>query len=100
VTFAAVVRRIRDALLLGRRASPARHRDASAAAAAAITGEDPGLVAPLMGCWTADRAAARRPRPRRLFGVRLHRFAAAVDGTRWRVEAGRTAGRSVACRAE
>ena len=46
--------------------------------AAAITGEDPELIGPLMGSLTAD-LLPRDDRAAGLFGVRLHRFDAAVE---------------------
>jgi hypothetical protein len=46
--------------------------------AAAITGEDPGLVGPLMASLTAD-LLPRDDRAAALFGVRLHSFDAAIE---------------------
>jgi hypothetical protein len=46
--------------------------------AAAITGEDPALIEPLMGSLGSD-LLPRDDRARELFGVRLHTFDAAVD---------------------
>jgi uncharacterized protein YbjT (DUF2867 family) len=80
VTFAQLVERIRDALLLGRPRVdlPVTMTAIGSRVAAAITGEDPGLVGPLMGSLTAD-LLPRDDRAAALFGVRLHRFAAAVE---------------------
>jgi uncharacterized protein YbjT (DUF2867 family) len=80
VTFAQLVERIRDALLLGRPRVdlPLTMTAIGSRVAAAITGEDPGLVGPLMGSLTAD-LLPRDDRAAALFGVRLHRFAAAVE---------------------
>jgi uncharacterized protein YbjT (DUF2867 family) len=79
VTFAQLVERIRDELLLGRPRFdvPVTMTAVGSRLAAAITGEDPGLVGPLMGSLTAD-LLPRDDRAVALFGVRLHRFAAAV----------------------
>jgi len=80
VTFAQLVEGIRDALLLGRPRVdlPITMTAIGSRVAAAITGEDPGLVGPLMGSLTAD-LLPRDDRAAALFGVRLHRFAAAVE---------------------
>jgi uncharacterized protein YbjT (DUF2867 family) len=80
VTFAELVERIRDALLLGRpRVNlPVTMTAVGSRVAAAITGEDPGLVGPLMGSLTAD-LLPRDDRAAALFGVRLHRFDAAIE---------------------
>jgi uncharacterized protein YbjT (DUF2867 family) len=80
VTFAQLVERIRDELLLGRPRLnvPVTMTAVGSRLAAAITGEDLGLVGPLMGSLTAD-LLPRDDRAAALFGVRLHRFAAAVQ---------------------
>jgi uncharacterized protein YbjT (DUF2867 family) len=80
VTFAQLVERIRDALLLGRPRVdlPVTMTAIGSRVAAAITGEDPGLVGPLMGSLTAD-LLPRDERAAELFGVRLHRFDAAIE---------------------
>ncbi len=80
VTFAQLVERIRDALLLGRPRLdlPVTMTAIGSRVAAAITGEDPGLVGPLMGSLTAD-LLPRDDRAAELFGVRLHRLSAAVE---------------------
>jgi uncharacterized protein YbjT (DUF2867 family) len=80
VTFAELVERIRDALLLGRPRVdlPVTLTAVGSRVAAAITGEDHGLVGPLMGSLTAD-LLPRDERAAELFGVRLHRFDAAIE---------------------
>lgn len=80
VTFAELVERIRDALLLGRPRLdlPVTMTAVGSRIAAAITGEDPGLVGPLMGSLTAD-LLPRDDRAAALFGVRLHGLDAAVE---------------------
>ncbi|HEX5900994.1 MAG TPA: NAD(P)H-binding protein [Solirubrobacteraceae bacterium] len=80
VTFAQLVEHIRDALLLGRpRVNlPVTMTAVGSRVAAAITGEDPGLVGPLMGSLTAD-LLPRDERAAELFGVRLHRLDAAIE---------------------
>jgi uncharacterized protein YbjT (DUF2867 family) len=80
VTFAQLVERIRDALLLGRPRLnlPVTMTAVGSRVAAAITGEDPGLVGPLMGSLTAD-LLPRDDRAAELFDVRLHGFDAAIE---------------------
>jgi uncharacterized protein YbjT (DUF2867 family) len=80
VTYAELVERIRDALLLGRPRLdlPFRLTPVASRVAAAIAGEDVGLVAPLMGSLNAD-LLARDDRAADLFGVRLHRLDAAIE---------------------
>jgi uncharacterized protein YbjT (DUF2867 family) len=80
VTFARLVERIRDGLLLGRPRVdlPVTMTAIGSRVAAAITGEDPGLVAPLMGSLTAD-LLPRDDRAAALFGVRVHRLDAAIE---------------------
>jgi uncharacterized protein YbjT (DUF2867 family) len=80
VTFAELVERIRDALLLGRPRVdlPVTMTAIGSRIAAAITGEDPGLVGPLMGSLTAD-LLPRDERAAALLGVRLHGLDAAVE---------------------
>ena len=65
--------------------------------AAAITGEDPGLVGPLMGSLTAD-LLPRDDRAAELFGVRLHRFDAAIERALREWETVEELAGSVACR--
>ena len=80
VTFAELVERIRDALLLGRPRLdlPFELTPVASRVAAAIAGEDLGLVGPLMGSLTAD-LLPRDDSAAPLFGVRLHRLDAAID---------------------
>jgi uncharacterized protein YbjT (DUF2867 family) len=80
VTFAQLVERIRDALVLGRPRLnlPVTMTALGSRVAAAITGEDHGLVGPLMGSLTAD-LLPRDDRAAELFGVRLHSFDAAIE---------------------
>ena len=80
VTYAELVERIRDALLLGRPRLdlPVTLTSVASRVAAVISGEDPGLVGPLMGSLTAD-LLPRDDRAATLFGVRLHRLDAAVE---------------------
>jgi uncharacterized protein YbjT (DUF2867 family) len=80
MTYAAMIERIRDALLLGRPRLdlPLRLTLVASRIAAAITGEDPALIEPLMGSLGTD-LLARDDRARELFGVRLHDFDAAVE---------------------
>lgn len=80
LTYAAMIERIRDALGIGRpRLDLPFVPDAVASRiAAAIAGEDPALVGPLMGSLAHD-LLARDDRAEQLFGVRPHRFDAAVE---------------------
>jgi uncharacterized protein YbjT (DUF2867 family) len=80
VTYAELVERIRDALLLGRPRLdlPFELTPLASRVAAAIAGEDIGLVGPLMGSLTAD-LLPRDDRAATIFGVRLHRLEAAID---------------------
>jgi uncharacterized protein YbjT (DUF2867 family) len=80
VTYAQLVERIRDALLLGRPRVdlPVTLTAVASRVAAAIAGEDPGLVGPLMGSLRSD-LLPRDHRAAALFGVRLHRLDAAVE---------------------
>jgi uncharacterized protein YbjT (DUF2867 family) len=80
VTYAELVERIRDALLLGRPRLdlPFELAPVASRVAAAIAGEDPALIAPLMGSLAAD-LLPRDGRAAELFGVRLHRLDAAVE---------------------
>ncbi len=80
MTYAAMIERIRDALLLGRPRLdlPLRLTPIASRIAAAIAGEDPALIEPLMGSLGTD-LLPRDDRARELFGVRLHGFAAAVE---------------------
>ena len=80
MTFAAMIERIRDALLLGRPRLdvPIRLTAVASRIAAAIAGEDPALIEPLMGSLGSD-LLPRDDRAAALFGVRRHGFDAAVD---------------------
>jgi uncharacterized protein YbjT (DUF2867 family) len=80
LTYAELIERIRDALLLARPRIdlPLTLTPLASRVAAAITGEDPGLVEPLMGGLTSD-LLPRDDRAAQLFGVRLHSFDAAVE---------------------
>jgi uncharacterized protein YbjT (DUF2867 family) len=80
VTYAQLVERIRDALLLGRPRLdlPFVLTPVASRVAAAIAGEDLGLVGPLMGSLTAD-LLPRDDGAAELFGVRLHRLDSAID---------------------
>jgi uncharacterized protein YbjT (DUF2867 family) len=80
MTYAAMIERIRDALMLGRPRLdlPLRLTPVASRIAAAIAGEDPELIEPLMGSLGSD-LLPRDDRARKLFGVRLHGFEAAVE---------------------
>src|SRR3954452_10749549 len=80
MTYAAMIERIRDALLLGRPRLdlPMRLTAVTSRIAAAIAGEDPALIEPLMGSLGND-LLPRDERARQVFGVRLHGFDAAVE---------------------
>jgi uncharacterized protein YbjT (DUF2867 family) len=80
MTYAAMIERIRDALLLARPRLdlPLRLTAVTSRIAAAIAGEDPALIEPLMGSLGTD-LLPRDDRAATVFGVRLHRFDAAVE---------------------
>jgi uncharacterized protein YbjT (DUF2867 family) len=80
MTYATMIERIRDALLLGRPRLdlPLRLTPVASRIAAAIAGEDPALIEPLMGSLGSD-LLPRDNRAREVFGVRLHGFDAAVE---------------------
>jgi uncharacterized protein YbjT (DUF2867 family) len=80
VTYAEMVERIRDHLLLGRPALPLPLSATALAApvAAAIAGEDVGLIRPLMESLESD-LLPRDDRAAGLLGVRLHSFDAAIE---------------------
>jgi uncharacterized protein YbjT (DUF2867 family) len=89
MTYAAMIVRISDALMVRR---PALGLGLSltpvaSVVAAAIAGEDPALIEPLMGSLGSD-LLPRDDRARELFGVRLHRFDAAVERALREWEAG------------
>jgi uncharacterized protein YbjT (DUF2867 family) len=80
MTYARMIERIRDAMLLARPRLdlPLRLTPIASRIAAAIAGEDPALIEPLMGSLGSD-LLPRDDRARELFGVRLHTFDAAVE---------------------
>jgi uncharacterized protein YbjT (DUF2867 family) len=80
MTYGAMIERIRDAMLLGRPRIdlPLRLTNVTSRIAAAIAGEDPALIEPLMGSLGSD-LLPRDERARDLFAVRLHGFDAAVE---------------------
>ncbi len=80
LTYAQLLERIRDALLLGRPRLdlPLTLTPVASRVAAAIAGEDPELIGPLMGSLETD-LLPRDDRAAGLFGVRLHTFDAAVE---------------------
>ena len=80
LTYGEIVERIRDALLLGRPRVrlPFSLTPLTSVVAARIAGEDLELVGPLMEGLAGD-LLPRDDVARELFGVRLHRFGAAVD---------------------
>jgi len=75
-----MIERIRDAMLLGRPRLdlPLRLTPVTSRVAAAIAGEDPALVEPLMGSLGTD-LLPRDERALDLLGVRPHSFDAAVE---------------------
>ncbi|MEY2532817.1 MAG: hypothetical protein QOF29_727, partial [bacterium] len=80
LTYAGMIERIRDLMLLNRPRVdlPLRLTALTSRVAAAIAGEDPALIGPLMGSLSHD-LLPRDDRAVELFGVRLHRFDAAVE---------------------
>ncbi len=80
VSYAQMVEAIRDHLLLGRPALrvPVALTAVSAKVAAAIAGEDVGLIEPLMESLESDLLPRDDAAPA-FFGVRMHRFDAAVE---------------------
>ena len=80
VTYAHMVEAIRDHLLLGRPALriPVAMTAVSAKFAAAIAGEDVGLIEPLMESLESDLLPRDDAAPA-FFGVRMHSFDAAVE---------------------
>jgi uncharacterized protein YbjT (DUF2867 family) len=80
VSYAELIERIRDALLIGRPRLdlPVTMTPVASRVAAAIAGEDHELIGPLMDGLTGD-LLPRDDRAAGLFGVRLHRLDAAVD---------------------
>jgi uncharacterized protein YbjT (DUF2867 family) len=80
VTYAELVERIRDHMLVGRPRIdlPFNLTAVASLVAAAIAGEDHGLVGPLMGSLSSD-LLPRDGRAAELFGVRLHSLDAAIE---------------------
>src|SRR4051794_2078839 len=80
MTYAAMIERIRDALLLGRPRLdlPVSMTAVASRIAAAIAGEDPALIEPLMGSLSSD-LLPRDDRAAELLGVRLHLLDAAIE---------------------
>lgn len=80
LTYGEMVERIRDLMLVNRPSIrlPLTMTPVAAKVAAAIAGEDPGLIEPLMES-LEETLLPRDDRARELFGVRLHRFDAAVE---------------------
>ncbi|MCW3024131.1 MAG: NAD-dependent epimerase/dehydratase family protein [Conexibacter sp.] len=80
VTYGALVDRIRGALLVGRVPIPLPFNLTSVASrvAAAIAGEDPALIGPLMESLESD-LLPRDDRAAALLGVRRHRLDAAIE---------------------
>jgi uncharacterized protein YbjT (DUF2867 family) len=80
VSYAELLERIRDALLLGRPRIdlPLTLTPVASHVAAAIAGEDPELIGPLMGSLEGD-LLPRDDRAPALFGVRLHTLDAAIE---------------------
>jgi uncharacterized protein YbjT (DUF2867 family) len=80
VTYAELIERIRDHLLVGRPRIdlPLTATPIAARVAAAIAGEDPGLIVPLMEGLETD-LLPRDDRAPELLGVRLHSLDAAVE---------------------
>jgi uncharacterized protein YbjT (DUF2867 family) len=80
VTYAELIERIRDNLLIGRPRLdlPFNLTPVASRVAAAITGEDHGLIGPLMGSLTSD-LLPRDDEAAALFDVRRHSLDAAIE---------------------
>ncbi len=80
VTYGEMIERIRDLLLLGRPGFrlPITMTAVASRVAAAIAGEDPGLIEPLMGSLGSD-ILPRDDRAADVFGVRLRRLDRAIE---------------------
>jgi uncharacterized protein YbjT (DUF2867 family) len=80
LTYGEIIERIRELMLLRRPALRLGFNltPVASVVAAAIAGEDHALIGPLMEGLTTD-LLPRNDDARRLFGVRLHRFDAAVE---------------------
>lgn len=81
LTYSEIVQRIADAMLVRRPAIrlPVNATPLAAPVAAAMAGEDPGFIAPLMESLSGDLLARDDRAAGLLGGVRLHRFDAAVE---------------------
>ena len=80
VTYGEMIERIRDLLLIGRPGIrlPVGANAIASRIAAAIAGEDPELIGPLMGSLGTDLLPRDMEAPQ-LLGVRLHKFDRAVE---------------------
>jgi uncharacterized protein YbjT (DUF2867 family) len=80
LTYGAMIERIRDVMLLSRPVAylPVAFSFIAPELAAAVTGEDPALISPLMGSLGSD-LLPRDERAAELLGLRLHGFDAAVE---------------------
>ena len=80
MTYAAMIARIADALMISRPSVPLglNLTPVASVVAAAIAGEDPALIAPLMESLEHD-LLPRHDDAATAFGIRLHRFDAAVE---------------------
>ncbi len=80
VSYGQLIERIREAMLVGRPPIelPFSLTPVASVVAAAIAGEDPELIGPLMAGLSGD-LLPRDDRAQELFGVRRHRLAAAVE---------------------
>ena len=80
VTYGQMMEQIADLMVIGRPGVrlPITMTGVASRVAAAIAGEDPGLIEPLMGSLGSD-ILPRDGRARELFGVRLHGFERAVE---------------------
>jgi hypothetical protein len=80
LTVRELMERIRDLLMLNRPSIslPINMTAVASQVAAAIAGEDPGLIEPLMGSLGSDILPRDMSAPG-LFGVRLHGFERAVE---------------------
>lgn len=88
LSYGGMIERIRDLMLLSRPALrlPFNMTPVASKVAAAIAGEDPGLIEPLMESLEST-LLPRDDRAQELFDVRLHRFDAAVEHALRRWEA-------------
>ena len=80
VTYGELVERIRDLMVVGRPGIrlPVTMTAVASRVAAAIAGEDPGLIEPLMGSLGSD-ILPRDDRAAEVFGVRLRRLDRAIE---------------------